>query len=112
MTSYLLAYRQPLDFEPGQPERIAAWQTFFAGLDSRLEELGNPVFARRAVGNTGAGTALGGYTIITADSLDEAVELMSNCPLLAAGGGVEVGEITPLDAATMTANSGSVATTR
>ncbi|WP_349318300.1 YciI family protein [Chitinophaga sp. MM2321] len=36
---------------------------------------------------------LGGYTIVKADSLDEAVELARGCPILSVGGNVEVREI-------------------
>jgi hypothetical protein len=38
---------------------------------------------------------LGGYSLISAESIDEAVELARNCPFLRLGGGVEVGELTP-----------------
>jgi hypothetical protein len=33
-----------------------------------------------------------GYSIIEADSLDAAVELVKGCPILQSGGSVEVGE--------------------
>lgn len=37
--------------------------------------------------------ALGGYTIVTAESLDEAAEMAKGCPIFAVGGNVEVREI-------------------
>jgi hypothetical protein len=40
---------------------------------------------------------LGGYTLITADSLDAAVALAEGHPLITRGGGVEVGELTLLN---------------
>ena len=37
---------------------------------------------------------LGGYSLIEADDLDAALELTTGCPVLASGGGVEVGVVT------------------
>jgi hypothetical protein len=37
--------------------------------------------------------SVGGYTVVKADSLDEAVELAKGCPILTVGGNVEVREI-------------------
>lgn len=37
--------------------------------------------------------SIGGYTIIKAGSLDEAAELAKGCPILLAGGNVEIREI-------------------
>lgn len=39
---------------------------------------------------------IGGYTLVKADSLEEAVELAKGCPIFAFGGNVEVREINPL----------------
>jgi hypothetical protein len=39
---------------------------------------------------------IGGYTLVKAESLDEAAELAKGCPILAFGGNVEVREINPL----------------
>jgi hypothetical protein len=37
--------------------------------------------------------SIGGYSIVKAESLEEAVELAKGCPILATGGNVEVREI-------------------
>jgi hypothetical protein len=37
--------------------------------------------------------SIGGYSIVKAESLEEAVELAKGCPILATGGNVEVKEI-------------------
>ncbi|WPU92943.1 YciI family protein [Mucilaginibacter sabulilitoris] len=39
---------------------------------------------------------IGGYTLVKANSLEEATELAKGCPILAFGGNVEVREINPL----------------
>jgi len=40
--------------------------------------------------------SIGGYSIVKAKSLDEAVELAKGCPILSLGGNVEVREINAL----------------
>ena len=51
------------------------------------------MYSRATVGGSAGGTPLGGYSLVTAQSLDEAVTLAKDCPIVAAGGGVEVGEL-------------------
>lgn len=41
--------------------------------------------------------AIGGYTIVKAASLEEAIELSRACPILFVGGSVEVRAIVPMD---------------
>jgi hypothetical protein len=96
MPTYLITNRVPEDFT-GSPEAFAAWTAWFEKLGPSLEDRGNPAFARSTLGNCGAGTVLGGYTLITADSLDAAVALAEGHPLITRGGGVEVGELTLLN---------------
>jgi len=97
MSTYLFIYRSQKDYVPGSDDALAAWGAFFEGMRSNVADVGNPVFDRRELGSCGADTVLGGYSMITADSLDEAVGLAKDCPALKGGGGVEVGEVTPLD---------------
>lgn len=40
--------------------------------------------------------SIGGYSLIKAESYDDAVELAKGCPVLSMGGNVEVREINPL----------------
>jgi hypothetical protein len=69
-------------------------------LGANLVDRGNPVLDSRALGNTGADTTLGGYTLIHADDLEAAIALAKGHPLLQQGGGVEVGELTILNRGT------------
>src|SRR4051812_21718946 len=39
---------------------------------------------------------IGGYTLVKAESLEEAAEMAKNCPILEMGGNVEVREINPM----------------
>ena len=97
MTTYLLAYRAPKGYEPGGDDAMEAWNAFFQTLDGHVVDAGNPVFTRTEVGNCGSDLGpLGGYSVIEAEDLEAAATLAKGCPFLAVGGGVEVGEITPL----------------
>ena len=57
----------------------------------------NPVGATRTVSaegvrDTGGNNLLSGYTIIHAESIDQAIELAKACPIIG-GGSIEVAEI-------------------
>ncbi|HYZ30620.1 MAG TPA: hypothetical protein VE570_16270 [Thermoleophilaceae bacterium] len=95
MPSYLFSFQAPTDYTPGEVS-MAEWGRFFEGISSQLEDLGNPIFSRQTVGETGAGTVLSGYSLVNAESIQQAVELARGCPLVKLGGGVEVGELTRL----------------
>ena len=92
MPKYVFAYRIQ-EGDSGSPDAMAQWMAWFEELGSAVVDAGNPVFSRSTLGNTGSGSALGGYSLITADDLEAAVTLAKGCPALAAGGGVEVGEL-------------------
>ena len=96
MAEFILTYRTPADYTLGTPDGIAAWNAWFQGLGSQLSDLGKPVFNRAMVGDSAHGALLGGYSLVTADNLDEALTLAKGCPIVAAGGGVEVGELADL----------------
>jgi uncharacterized protein YndB with AHSA1/START domain len=96
MPTYLITNRVPAGFT-GSPEAFAAWTTWFTELGDSLVDRGNPAFSQTTLGNGGPGTVLGGYTLITAGSLEEAAALAAGHPLLARGGGIEIGELTPLN---------------
>jgi hypothetical protein len=95
MTTFLFTYRTPKDSAPGGEGIIEAWNAFFEGLGPNLIDPGNPIFESTTVGHCGTDIhSLGGYSIIEADDLDAALELTTGCPVLASGGGVEIGVVT------------------
>lgn len=96
MAEFIFTYRTPVDFTPGTPDGIAAWTAWFQGMGSQLRDMGKPVFNRATVGDSVDGAPLGGYSLVTAQNLDEALTLVKGCPILAAGGGVVVGELADL----------------
>jgi hypothetical protein len=75
---------------------MEAWMGWFATLGAAVVEGGNPFGGSTAVSSDGSTTAAtsgaSGYSIVSADSLDGAAALAKGCPILAAGGSVEVHE--------------------
>lgn len=95
MPSYMLSFRTPTNYA-SSPDTRAAWNEFFQAISTHLDDIGNPIFSSETVGDTGHNTVLGGYSLINADNLQQARELVASCPLTKLGGGVEIGELTPL----------------
>ncbi len=99
MSKYLLAYHGGDDLPATEAEQasvMAAWTDWLGTAGERLVDGGAPIGTRKTVSADGAvsdgGTALNGYSLIEADSIDEAVAFAKASPHLAAGGSVEVGE--------------------
>jgi hypothetical protein len=68
-----------------------AW---FDTMGDQLVDLGNPVVDRSTVGYCGSDrTELGGYSIVSAGDLEDALSIAKGCPHLTRGGGVEVGQL-------------------
>ena len=86
--------KMPETPEEGQ-QVMAAWMAWMGGLGDAIIDQGNPFGASTTVTperrQAAPGTA-GGYTIINADSLDDATKKADGCPILAAGGKVDVYE--------------------
>jgi hypothetical protein len=98
MGNYVLAYKGGSMAETAEAQEAAmqAWMDWFGTLGSSVVDGGNPFGASTAVladGSTGGATsALSGYSVLQADSLELAAKLAGGCPILAAGGAVEVYE--------------------
>jgi hypothetical protein len=95
MANYLLVYHGG-SMPEGETEAarvMAAWDAWY----QRLVDGGNPASATKVLSPDGTvadggPTAPSGYTIIRADAHDAAVDLARGCPVLTAGGMVEVVE--------------------
>jgi hypothetical protein len=100
---YLLVYRGGA-IGVGDAAMAAAmerWERWFAGLGDAVVDWGSPLGRAATVSSdrtvAGRGTsALTGYSILAADSLGAATDAAKDCPVLAAGGFVEVYEATPI----------------
>ena len=109
MASFVFSYRVPHDYKPGSPETVAAWRDFFSSLGAGLADTGHAAVQSAVLGNIGADTRLGGYSIVTADGLDTAVKLAQGCPALGMGAGVEVGQLAVPPAANRTGTAAGAA---
>ncbi len=101
MATYMLVYHgggAPESDEAREAE-TAAWTQWFTGLGSATVDRGNPtshamtVASDGSVADGGGANPTSGYSILSAGSLPEAVELAKGCPHLRGGGSVEVAEI-------------------
>src|SRR5262245_10534740 len=101
MANFLLVYTGDVAPPPTSPEEgekvMQAWMGWFGQLGGAVVDGGNPTSNVKTVASNGSvsdggPSKVGGYSILSANSLDEAVNLAKGCPHLAAGGRVEVYE--------------------
>jgi hypothetical protein len=83
-----------------QDQAMQAWNDWFGTLGDALVDGGNPISQARAISPDGsvmdATSAPSGYSILKADSLDNAVAFAKGCPVLAGGATVVVSETFPV----------------
>ena len=116
MTDFLLVFRNDAQAMAAiasrsaeqMQENMKRWMDWIGGIaaQNKLVTAGNrlgqsgKVVAPGHVVTDGPYTEIkefvGGYSIIKADSYEEAVEMAKGCPILAAGGTVEVRDIIPM----------------
>ncbi|MBK8050591.1 MAG: hypothetical protein IPK16_27890 [Anaerolineales bacterium] len=102
MAKYLLLYAGGAGMMLTEAERVAElerWGAWYGQLGAAVVDGGNPfapaakrVTADGRVVDGVAGAMATGYTIISADSLDQAAALAKGCPVINAGGEVTVYE--------------------
>jgi hypothetical protein len=94
MSNYLFVFRTAAD-SAGAADQDA-WSAWFKGFQDSIVDWGNRVGTSAVVpGDKPSVDELGGYIVVTAESLDAAKDLAKGCPGLASGGRVEIGEIVP-----------------
>lgn len=99
MPNYVMVYSgggMPETEAAGQAV-MAAWGKWYEELGASVVDGGNPFGPSASVASDGAvsqgaPSALSGYTIVSADSLDAATEQATSCPHLDSGGRVDVYE--------------------
>ena len=100
MANYMFVYSGGKGVATDEAERnaqYARWGQWFAELGSVVVEGGAAMGTAKTVGpdgsvSDGGSRGLSGYSIVSADSLDSAVELAKGCPVLEIGGAVDVYE--------------------
>jgi hypothetical protein len=101
MTDYVLLYsggKMP-ETEAEQADVMKAWGVWMENIGPALKDGGNP-FTPQAktidpmgkVTDGPAGSPASGYSIIQANSLDEAVKMAQDCPVLQGGAKISVYE--------------------
>jgi hypothetical protein len=103
MANYVFAYKGGgmATTDEERQAAMAAWGAWFGQLGQAIVDAGNPFGPSATVGaggsaSDGASSELSGYSVLSADSLAAASELAKGCPVLAAGGTVEVYETIPV----------------
>jgi hypothetical protein len=100
MAKYLFVYHgggMP-DTEAEQKEVMDAWGAWMGSMGAAVIDGGNPVGRSSTVHSDGSVTDNGGpnpasgYGLIEASDLADALDKARGCPILAAGGAVEVAE--------------------
>ncbi len=101
MADYLLLYSggSMPESEAEQAAVMKAWDDWMHNLGGALKDGGNPFTpAAKSISSDGAvkdgpaGSMASGYSIITADSLDDAVNKAKGCPVLQGGAQISVFE--------------------
>ena len=103
MAKFVLAYRGGSmgENESDQQAQMELWGNWFGALGSAVVDPGSPFGSARTITSSGAdaegGSAgLTGYSILETADLEEAVAKAKGCPVLGAGGTVEVYESLPI----------------
>lgn len=99
MAHYLLIYRSDPATMAARPEPTpeqmqemsAAWLGWRDGIGAALVDFGDPTVPV----SEGADPTVGGYSLIEAESKDEALGLLAGHPHTAMGGKIDVYEVTP-----------------
>ncbi len=99
MANFLLAYRggSMPETPEAQQQTMEAWGAWFGQLGSAVVDGGNPTSISKSVSaygavSDGAPSGITGYSVVAAESIDAAVAMAKGCPILAAGGSVDVYE--------------------
>lgn len=93
---YLYSGGQMEQTPEAQEKAMQEWGAWFGTLGAAVTDMGNPFAASATVSaggvTDGATSKLGGYSIVEAASLADATAKANGCPVLRAGGSVEVYE--------------------
>lgn len=98
MANYVLVYHggSMPEGEKAQADALAAWNVWFEKLGAAVVDGGNPASRTKRIAGDGSvnddPSGPSGYSIISAGSIDEAVELAKGCPVLQGGSTVQVVE--------------------
>lgn len=84
--------------EAAQKKAMDDWGAWFGSMGAAVIDGGNPVgksstvHADGSVTNDGGANPVGGYSLIEAATLADAIGKAKRCPVLAAGGSIEIAQ--------------------
>lgn len=100
MPKFLLVYHGGSGTADGSS--MDAWMKWFQSIQSAVVDGGAPVARAWTLSKdgtdegVGSSTSVGGYSVLTADSMQQASELAQGCPHLASGGTIQLCELAPM----------------
>ncbi len=94
MAKYLLVYHGGGDGGPSE-EEMAAWGNWFGTLGESVVDGGAPIAETKTLSTSGVTDGAGanpatGYSLIEAVNMEDALAKAKGCPVLTAGGTIEV----------------------
>lgn len=99
MAKYVFAYHGGTQINPDDVKKVMdAWGAWFGALGAAVIDAGNPVGKSSTVksdgtlASGGGANPLSGYSLIEASSLEDAHKKAKGCPILKAGGSVEIAQ--------------------
>ena len=100
MNNYIIFYlggNMPTNQEEGA-KHFEKYKQWLVSLGDSIESAANPLKDTHTINpdgtiTDGTTTAMSGFTIIKADSLETALEMSKTCPFLEIGGSLEVSEL-------------------
>lgn len=100
MPQFIITYlggNPPATPEEGK-KHFAKYKEWLASLGEAVVSPANPIKNTHIVkpdgsADTGSSTAMSGYTIVKADSMEAALVMVKACPFLEIGGSLEVSEL-------------------
>jgi hypothetical protein len=100
MAKYLFVYHGggKTETEAELAEALDAWGAWFGSMGAAVIDGGNPVNesitlkSDGTVADNGGANPASGYSLIEAADRDDAIAKARGCPILAAGGSIELGE--------------------
>lgn len=101
MPEFLFAYhggKTPESDEEGA-KVMAAWSNWFEEMGKSVVNPGNPVgmsktVMAQGVEDTGGANPVSGYSVVSADDIDTAIDMAKGCPMVKDGSGsIEVAEV-------------------
>jgi hypothetical protein len=97
---YVYIGGQMAETPEAQEQAMQAWGAWFGTLGDSVADMGNPFGNSATVSSGGVAdggkSGAGGYSIVSAGSLNDATAKAKGCPVLASGGSVEIYEAIPM----------------